>query len=128
MKKFTTDGLNKLSKELFDAVVEMGFNNDIPTRVALIHSEMSESFEAYRKEQFCQLHGTDKLLISDEQEDKVFKEHFEDNIKDTFEDELADTVIRLFDLIGFLDIDIEYHIKEKMRYNALRGHKFGKKF
>ena len=53
----------------------------------------------------------------------VSKQFFEENVKDTFEDELADSIIRLLDLSAMLDIDIEFHITQKMRYNKTRGYK-----
>ena len=37
-------------------------------------------------------------------------------LKNTFEDELADVIIRVLDLCAFKGIDIESHIKAKMRY------------
>ncbi len=48
--------------------------------------------------------------------------------KDTFEDEIADTIIRLCDLCGELNIDIEKQIAWKMEYNKKREHKHGKNF
>ena len=51
---------------------------------------------------------------------------FHQVIKDTFEDELADVFIRLLDLVGALDIDIDFHIREKIRHNASRPRKHGK--
>lgn len=53
---------------------------------------------------------------------------FETDIKDTFEDEIADCFIRLFDLCGRYKIDIESHIKAKMKYNSLREKLHGKKY
>jgi len=54
--------------------------------------------------------------------------NFITNIKNTFEDELADVVIRVLDLCAFKKIDIESHIKAKMRYNSSRPHKHGKSY
>lgn len=42
--------------------------------------------------------------------------------------ELADVVIRVFDLAGALNIDLGESIARKMEYNATRPHKHGKKF
>jgi NTP pyrophosphatase (non-canonical NTP hydrolase) len=53
---------------------------------------------------------------------------FAKDVKDTFEDELADAVIRIADLCGYLNIDLESHIKAKMRYNETRPHKHGKEY
>jgi NTP pyrophosphatase (non-canonical NTP hydrolase) len=60
--------------------------------------------------------------------EKDFKEHFERSIKDTFEDEIADVFIRLGDMCGGLNIDIEKHIEAKMKYNKTREKLHGKKY
>jgi hypothetical protein len=44
------------------------------------------------------------------------------------EDEVADAIIRLLDFCGARGIDIDWHIKNKLRYNATREHKHGKKY
>jgi NTP pyrophosphatase (non-canonical NTP hydrolase) len=49
-------------------------------------------------------------------------------VKDTFEDELADAAIRIFDLAHSKGIDLQKHIEAKMRYNATREHMHGKKY
>ena len=48
--------------------------------------------------------------------------------KDTFEDELADTVIRIADLCEAEGIDLEWQIIQKLAYNKTRPEKHGKKF
>jgi NTP pyrophosphatase (non-canonical NTP hydrolase) len=48
--------------------------------------------------------------------------------KDTFEDEIADTFIRLADMCEALDIDIDWQIKKKLQYNRTRPYKHGKAF
>ena len=50
------------------------------------------------------------------------------NDKDNFEEELADTCIRIFDLCGSLGIDLEKAITEKMVRNEKRPYKHGKQF
>jgi NTP pyrophosphatase (non-canonical NTP hydrolase) len=49
-------------------------------------------------------------------------------LKNNFEEEIADTFIRLFDLCGYLEIDIEKHIALKMAVNKLRPYKHDKEF
>ncbi len=61
-------------------------------------------------------------------EDDEFKASFKSRIKDSFQDELADIMIRVMDLAAYKGIDLEYHIKAKMRYNSLRAYKHGKKY
>ena len=48
--------------------------------------------------------------------------------KDTFEDEIADVMIRLCDLCGELNIDIEKQIEWKTSHNKTRENKHGKSF
>ena len=60
--------------------------------------------------------------------DKDFIEHFEKTEKDTFQDELADAVIRILDLAEHFEIDLQAHIKAKHRYNTTREFMHGKKY
>ena len=48
--------------------------------------------------------------------------------KDSFEDELADAMIRIGDLAESEGIDLEWQIEKKMEYNKSRPEKHGKKF
>ena len=48
--------------------------------------------------------------------------------KDTFEDELADAIIRICDLAESEGIDLEWQIKQKLAYNKTRPTKHGKAF
>jgi len=50
-----------------------------------------------------------------------------DHIKER-DTEIADAIIRLFDLCRFYDIDIETEIKKKMKINESREYKHGKKY
>lgn len=70
----------------------------------LIVSELGEAIEAHRK---------GRMGIE---------------AKDTFEDELADTAIRLFDLCGGLGIDLEKQIEWKMNFNKGREKLHGKAY
>ena len=93
----------------------------------LIVSELSEGLEALRKD-----HYADKSVVTDLYNDLAINSHdeefvlneeqwknsFENNVKNTFEDELG----------GGLNVDLEKHIDLKMKYNSMRGYKHGKKF
>lgn len=120
-------GLNELAIKAYSASKEKGFYDspvETGTRLMLIVSEVSEALEAHRKDK----HTTCNLRSVMDQDDDEFQYDFKNAIKDTFEDEIADAFIRLFDLCGYMDIDIEKHIELKMRYNSLRPHKHGKKY
>lgn len=129
-RPYKVEGLNQLSEQVNTFVTSIGFDNaDVPLRIALIHSEISEAFEAFRKDKLFKLDKSQKAVLGGWVHDEAFKKEFEALCKDTFEDEIADSIIRLFDLCGKMSIDIEYHIQQKMRYNGTRGHKYGgKKF
>ena len=93
----------------------------------LIVSELSEALEADRKNKHAALHSfysrkNDRSCTED------FQADFQELIKDTFEDEIADTFIRLFDLCGALNIDIDTHINLKMKYNKTRPYKHNKEY
>lgn len=121
--KYNVKGLNELSAQINQFTIRAGFdNNDVPLRIVLIHSEVSELFDTFRKDEYAE-----KMIQIES--DKFFKEEYEVRIKDSFEDELADCMIRLLDLAAKRNINIEYHIQQKMRYNENRGFKYGgKKF
>lgn len=94
----------------------------------LIVSELGEACEALRNDYRQQLmrvveYGeglSDDLEVSNIRE-ATWK-------KDTFEDELADAVIRICDLAESQGIDLEWQITQKMKYNYTRPAKHGKKF
>jgi NTP pyrophosphatase (non-canonical NTP hydrolase) len=71
----------------------------IATKFALIHSEVSEAFEGYRKNKVDD-HLLNRLSV---------------------EVELADALHRIFDLAGALGLDLEGALREKMAYNAQRA-------
>lgn len=76
--------------------------------INLIMTELSEAVEFIRKDEFA-------CLRSDE-----------NDWKESFEEEIADTFIRLFDFCGNYSIDIETYINKKMDYNESREWKHGK--
>lgn len=80
----------------------------IPSKLALIHSEISEALEAYRTK------GDGRY------ESPLPGEH-------SLCEELADAVIRIFDLSEFLGLDIIAMIAAKHEYNLTRPHKHGGK-
>jgi NTP pyrophosphatase (non-canonical NTP hydrolase) len=74
-------------------------NKNIPTKLCLIHSEISEAMEGYRKNLM-----DDKLTH-----------------RSAIEVELADAVIRIADLSAYLNLDLAGAIVDKMAYNRNRA-------
>jgi len=120
--------INTLVTQVHDNARSKGFyesEKNIGEMLALIHSEVSEALESDRSEVYT---NANVKLIAATEDDKTFKSLFMEYIKDTFEDELADICIRVFDLAGYKGIDLENHILAKMRYNSMREHKHGKQY
>jgi NTP pyrophosphatase (non-canonical NTP hydrolase) len=92
----------------------------------LIQSEIGEACEAMRKDKYSSTVGINTVdgYVGSENERASFQNH----VKDTFEDELADSLIRILDLAGGLGIDIQWHVDRKLAYNAGREAKHGKNF
>jgi NTP pyrophosphatase (non-canonical NTP hydrolase) len=72
---------------------------NIPEKLCLTHSELSEAMEGFRKN-----------LMDDKLPHRKM-----------FEVELADTVIRIMDIAGFFKMDLGGAIIEKLEYNATRA-------
>ena len=129
--------INKLAQEIHENAKSKGFyegKKNIGELLCLIHSEVSEALEADRIDKYCETHEIMLAGLADKNygatfyNDQTAKQHFETYVKNTFEDELADVVIRVLDLCAFKGIDIESHVKAKIRYNASRPHKHGKSY
>jgi NTP pyrophosphatase (non-canonical NTP hydrolase) len=110
--------------------VEAVKNAFINQKIMLVVSELSEMMEALRKSKNVEC--GDKILKELKEQfsenPKLFYMRFIHHVKDTFEDELADVMIRLGDLVGKLEVDIETHIDLKQKFNSLREEMYGKKF
>lgn len=121
--------ITRLSRECHKDSLRKGFYNkpqELGTSLMLVVSELSEALEADRVGRYAKL-DTFKRRLQEEGEEN-FKEIFENEVKDTVEDELTDTLIRILDLSGKMDIDIGSHLALKIRYNQLRPYKNGKEY
>jgi NTP pyrophosphatase (non-canonical NTP hydrolase) len=130
------NNLNELARQFHERSKAKGFwdePREIGTLLMLIVSELSEALEADRQNKharlqdffMCQIINRANHTINSDDFDNV---SFEDCVKDTFEDEIADSFIRLFDLCGEMGIDIEKHIELKMQYNLTRPYKHAKAY
>lgn len=122
--------INKLAQEVHQIARSKGFyerEKNIGEMLALIHSEVSEALEADRNGRSLEW---EQLYLSQIMElpDPNFFIRFSKHVKGSFEDELADIVIRVLDLAAFKGIDLEGHIKAKVRYNKSRSHRHGKSY
>ncbi|MBM2820718.1 MAG: hypothetical protein HW405_478 [Candidatus Berkelbacteria bacterium] len=96
MKNLT---INQLTQLVLLQAEEKGFGTkpdeiNVSEKIALIHSEVSEAYEAYR--------------------------HKKINGRDGFKDELGDVIQRVLHLCGIFDIDIEKEILKKIKINKKR--------
>jgi NTP pyrophosphatase (non-canonical NTP hydrolase) len=115
---------NEIASEIYEQNKEKGFWDEprnVGELLMLITSELGEALEALRKGRL----GTEE---SEQYLYDSWVDWFEDNKKDTFSDEIADALIRIFDMCGGLDIDIQSAVIEKLQYNRTRPQKHGKEF
>ena len=128
--------IQEISKEINANAHAKGFwgnGVDVQEKLMLIVSECSEAMEADRTDFYC-LKGernngrpAGAFPEGHEHEFKEAEYWFKEQVKDKFEDELADIAIRVFDLAFEMGIDLSWHIQQKVRYNAGRPKMHGGK-
>ncbi|HAQ02480.1 hypothetical protein A2467_01395 [Candidatus Nomurabacteria bacterium RIFOXYC2_FULL_36_8] len=97
--------LRELTSLILEQAKEKGFGTkpeeiNVGEKIALIHSEVSEAYEAYR--------------------------HKNIDGKDGFKEELGDAIQRILHLAGIFGIDIEKEVLKKIESNKERNWDFNK--
>lgn len=82
-----------------DPHTQQPIERNVPEMLCLVHSEISEALEGYRKDLMDDHLPTRKMI----------------------EVELADAIIRIFDIAAGLNLDLGGAYVEKMAYNATRA-------
>lgn len=124
-------GINDLACAIYQRNVEKGFyekEKNIGEMLCLIHSEVSEALEADRNRSYAMLTEPQRNVLMGWTGSDDFIKDYKDKVKGSFEEEMADIFIRLLDMCAFKGIDIEFHVKAKMRYNLSREKYHGKKY
>lgn len=153
MTKLSFQSVQDIALRCFVTAVEKGWWEDTPaeshplyvdfmaSKLALIHSEVSEALEVLREPQIKDAKlADDYFSVKVEGREHFFADHdqavafsgrngtaIELAKPEGFASELADVIIRIFDLCGHLGIDMGAMLKLKMAYNDTRRYKHGGK-
>lgn len=102
--------LNELRNQAYRNAVVHGWHEENLSdehSLCLVISELMEAVEADRKGKNANKERFDYYMSLKERSDDEFIYAFKYDIKDSVEDELADSCIRLLDLAGLRDIDLD---------------------
>lgn len=127
--------LNTLTAYIRDVNVTNGWYDDerpFGTDIALLHSEVSEAYEAYRDDG---MKATVKYTSEDgyaivpagEINDYNWRQQGLIGKPLGVASELADILIRLLDTADRYEVDLAKEVRAKMAYNETRGYKHGGK-
>lgn len=104
--------ISEFQKQVHEGMIQRGWyeeDKNFGDLISLCHCELSEAFEEYRK-------------------GKGFNEVYFNGLKpEGIPIELADVVIRIFDMCEYYGINLEDAIKLKETYNRTRPYKHGGK-
>jgi NTP pyrophosphatase (non-canonical NTP hydrolase) len=127
-------GLNELRDAAYDQAKASGFHDDksvtFGDRIALVHSELSEALEDFRRGEMVNVMFYEQKLT----DGTVAVHDHQSNVNGLpsrkpagIPSEIADVIIRCLDMAGAYGIDIERAVAEKMAYNATRPRMHGGK-
>lgn len=105
MKQINEIDLNSYRDRVYQNAVNHGWHEEDKSDdhwLCLVISELMEAVEADRSGNYADIEAFEK----NEMRELDFRENFERYIKDTVQDELADSCIRLLDLAGLRDLDL----------------------
>lgn len=108
----TNEQIILFAKEHHSEMVEKGFWQDksMVKKALLIVGELGEALEAHRKGNRCSI--AISIFHNKNFETELVSTKFEKDVKDCFEDEIADTMLRLLDFAVYfkkwIEQDIEY--------------------
>jgi len=127
---YLSNDLNSVAAAIANWRSRKGFDThwgNCPEKLMLVVTELSEAMEAYR-------HLTEQTLdllqsgaVSEEM--GLYTGNLDSGqraIVENFAEEMADTFIRLLDMVGSLGIDISDSIARKMAKNEKRPYRHGK--
>ena len=116
---------SEFQREVHQNAIAKGFydgpeNGSVATKIALVHSELSEALEEYRDGH--PLNEVRRVPLN-----PVTAAQGAAGKPEGFGVELADAAIRLYDLAEFVGVDLNRLIIEKHEYNLSRPHRHGGK-
>lgn len=133
--------LNRLAGKIHKTVIEHGWwetERELPEVLMLCVSELSEALEEYRDGRPNEWYMCNEIfgdstpcLPKDETQWRMFGHTAECEYRSAKPEGIAvamvDCIIRIFDYLAHIDIDIDGIMKRKMKYNASRPYRHGGK-